>query len=45
MVGDSEQQNESWKVEWVRGKAKLVLFKTRMGIKPNIEMSDMFIVG
>ena len=40
-VGDSEQQNGTWKVEWVREKSKLVLFKTRMGINSDLEKSDM----
>ena len=40
-VGDSREQNGSWKVEWVREKAKLVLFRTRMGLDPELQKSDI----
>ena len=40
-VGDSKEQNGSWKVEWVREKSKLVLFRTRMGLSSDIDKSDI----
>ena len=40
-VGDSNEQNGTWKVEWAREKAKLVLFKTRMGLCNSLERSDI----
>ena len=39
-VGDSKEQNGSYKVEFAREKAKLVLWKTRNGMKSEIEKSD-----
>ena len=40
-VGDSREQNGSWKVEWVREKSKLVLYRTRMGLNGELEKSDI----
>ena len=40
-VGDSREQNGSWKVEWVREKSKLVLYRTRMGLYGDLEKSDI----
>ena len=40
-VGDSKEQNGSWKVEWVREKSKLILFQTRMDLNSDIEKSNI----
>jgi hypothetical protein len=39
-VGDSEEQNGSYKVETTREKAELVLYKTRIGMDGTIEKHD-----
>ena len=39
-VGDSKEQNGAYKVEWSREKAKLVLYKIRMGLSAEINKSD-----
>ena len=36
-VGDSKEQNGTYKVEWSREKSKLVLWKTRMGMSVALE--------
>jgi hypothetical protein len=36
-VGDSKEQNGSYKIEWTREKAKLLLWRTRMGLSTVLE--------
>ena len=40
-VGDSKEQNGSYKIEFTREKSKLVLWKTRNGMEVSIEKSDI----
>ena len=39
-VGDSNEQNGAYKVEWAREKAILVQYRIRMGLSANLEKSD-----
>ena len=39
-VGDSNEQNGCYKIEWTREKTKLVLWRTRMGLASVLEKRD-----